>query len=63
LAERPDNAQPTAPVHASSRLEEAIEVPIPKDNSCLFNSIAYIYLWMDYKGFIHSGDFRKDYKL
>ena len=28
--------------HRNSSLEEAIMVPIPKDNSCLFNSIAYL---------------------
>lgn len=34
--------QPAGPRGRKSRLAEAIKVPIPSDNSCLFNSIAYL---------------------
>jgi ubiquitin thioesterase OTU1 len=50
LSERSANTRPTAPVHAASRLEEAIEVPIPEDNSCLFNSIAYLCMGSSNRG-------------
>lgn len=35
-------AQSSGPKGMKSRLTEAVKVPIPSDNSCLFNSIAYL---------------------
>ncbi|KAH0785648.1 Ubiquitin thioesterase OTU1 [Histomonas meleagridis] len=31
-----------APIHETSCLSEAVKIPIPADNSCLFNSISYL---------------------
>jgi ubiquitin thioesterase OTU1 len=50
LTERSPNAPSAAPVHGGSRLEEAIEVQIPEDNSCLFNSIAYLCMGSSNQG-------------
>jgi ubiquitin thioesterase OTU1 len=32
----------TAPVHGGSRLDRAVRIEVPADNSCLFNAIAYL---------------------
>lgn len=39
-----------APITRKSRLEEAIKVPIPSDNSCLFNSISYLCIGSSNRG-------------
>jgi hypothetical protein len=34
-----ERSQSTTPTHAKSRLDEAVEVDIPGDNSCLFKAV------------------------